>query len=93
VLSDRRPSRAWVNFNQKEYDVGKKPQSTFERLQGLNRRERRSLRRRLFSGDPGLTIVNPKATGIDVGNQSHYVVVPVGRTRVRCRSSVAGRRI
>lgn len=65
-------------FKHQEYDMGKARQSTFERL---NRRERRNLRRRLFSPDPGLTIVHPNAGGIDVGNESHFVAVPPDRDR------------
>lgn len=45
----------------------------------MNRRERRELGRRLASKDPGLTVVNPNAGGIDVGNGSHYVAVPPDR--------------
>lgn len=59
----------------------KRSKSTFERLtlEKMNRRDRRELKRRLFSSDPGLTIVNPNAGGIDVGNESHYVAVPPDR--------------
>lgn len=61
--------------------MAKARQSTFERLTRgrLNRKQRRELRRRLCSQDPGLTIVNPNAAGIDVGNESHYVAVPADR--------------
>jgi transposase len=59
----------------------KRSRSTFERLnlEQMNRRQRRELKRRLFSSDPGLAIVNPNAGGIDVGNESHYVAVPPDR--------------
>jgi len=56
--------------------------STFERLQNggsLNRQERRELQAKLNASDPGLEIVHPDAAGIDVGNESHFVAVPVGR--------------
>ena len=56
--------------------MAKREKSTFERLSKLNRTQRRKLQRQLFSDDPGLTIVNPRAAGIDVGNESHYVAVP-----------------
>jgi len=61
--------------------MSKRSKSTFERLNLdlMNRRERRELKRRLFSSDPGLAIVNPNAGGIDVGNESHYVAVPPDR--------------
>ena len=60
--------------------MAKREQSTFERLRGknLNRRERRDLRRRLFSDDPGLEILHPDAAGIDIGNESHFVSVAPG---------------
>jgi len=55
--------------------------STFERLKSgrMNRQQRRELGRRVAVGDPGLTIVNPNAGGIDVGNESHFVAVPPDR--------------
>jgi len=62
--------------------MAKRKESTFERLQKgqpLNRRQRRELASRLNSADPGLEIVNRHAAGIDIGNESHYVAVPVGR--------------
>jgi transposase len=45
----------------------------------LNRKQRRKLQRQLKSNDPGLTVVNPNAAGIDVGNENHYVAVPPDR--------------
>jgi transposase len=67
--------------NQGEYDMAKARKSTFERLTGknMNRKQRRELGRKVSSADPGLTIVNPHAAGIDVGNDSHYVAVPPDR--------------
>lgn len=62
--------------------MAKRRKSTFERLQGagrLNRRQRRELQRRLSKADPELAIVHPDAAGIDVGNASHFVSVPEGR--------------
>src|SRR6266853_1214289 len=35
--------------------------------------------RKLSAEDPGLEIVNRNVAGIDVGNESHFVAVPVGR--------------
>ena len=60
--------------------MAKRKQSTFERLTSgkLNRKQRKELIRRLSSDDPGLEIVHPKAAGIDVGNESHYVAVAAG---------------
>ncbi|HEY1255109.1 MAG TPA: IS110 family transposase [Terracidiphilus sp.] len=59
----------------------KRKKSTFERLSGarMNRQQRRKLGRRLAGKDPGLTIVNANAGGIDVGNASHFVAVPADR--------------
>ena len=59
--------------------MAKRKRSTYERLSHLNRKQRRELGRRLTSSDPGLTIVNPHAGGIDVGNESHFVAVPGDR--------------
>jgi len=62
--------------------MAKRRESTFERLQKgqlLNRRERREVTNRLNSPDPGWEIVHPQAAGIDIGNESHYVAVPVGQ--------------
>src|SRR6266540_561788 len=58
-----------------------KKKSIFERLNSgrLNRKQRRELGRKLVSNDPGLSIVNPNAGGIDVGNESHFVAVPGDR--------------
>jgi transposase len=56
--------------------------SVFERLSGpMNRKQRRELGRQLQLGtvDPGLTIVNPNAGAIDLGNGSHFVSVPSDR--------------
>src|ERR1700681_4380349 len=61
--------------------MAKRKMSTFERLSrgAMNRRQRRDLGRKVAAGDPGLTIENPNAGGIDVGNESHYVAVPPDR--------------
>jgi transposase len=62
--------------------MAKRKLSTFDRLRvgaALNRKERREVQQRLNSTDPGLEMVNRDAAGIDVGNESHYVAVPLGR--------------
>src|SRR5436309_13140417 len=61
--------------------MAKRRKSTFERLHTgqMNRAQRREMGRRVASSDPGLTIVNPHAAGIDVGNESHFVAVPPDR--------------
>ena len=53
--------------------------SAYERLTGGNRKQRKDLQRRLYSGDPGLDVVHANAAGIDIGNESHFVAVPPGR--------------
>ncbi len=40
-----------------------------------NRHQRKELKRRLYSEDPGLEVVHPHAAGIDIGNESHFVAV------------------
>lgn len=59
----------------------KRKMSTFERLNSgrITRKERRELARRVAAADPGLSIVNPRAAGIDVGNASHFAAVPPDR--------------
>jgi transposase len=61
--------------------MAKRSKSAFERLgcNRLNRNQRRELSRRIAAGDPGLSIVNPNAGGIDVGNESHFAAVPSDR--------------
>ena len=56
--------------------MGKRKESTFERL---NRRQRRKLAQQLSLPDPGLSIVHPHAGGIDVGKESHFAAVPPDR--------------
>src|SRR5215472_14387347 len=56
--------------------------STFEwlqRVERLNRKERREVQQRLNLDDPGLDIIHRDAAGIDVGNESHFVSVPPDR--------------
>jgi transposase len=56
----------------------RKTQSTFQRLESGNRRQRKDLQRRLYAENPGLEIVHPFAAGIDIGNESHFVAVAPG---------------
>jgi hypothetical protein len=65
VLSQAEPGS---DFRRQEFNMAKH-KSAFERLSGdrLNRKQRR------------LSIVNPNAGGIDVGNESHFVAVPSDR--------------
>jgi transposase len=41
----------------------------------MNLKQRKELTRRLQSANPGLEVVHPRAAGIDVGNNAHYVAV------------------
>jgi transposase len=61
--------------------MAKRKMSTFERLNSgrITRKERRELARRVAAADPGLSIVNASAAGIDVGNASHFAAVPPDR--------------
>src|SRR5215471_19320116 len=43
----------------------------------MNRQQRRAMMRKLQSEDLSLEVVHPQAAGIDIGNVSHYVAVPV----------------
>jgi transposase len=58
-----------------------KKMSTFQRLnvQNLNRKQRRELGRQLQADDRALQVIHPNAAGIDVGNQSHFVAIPLSR--------------
>jgi hypothetical protein len=40
-----------------------------------NRKQRKELARQLQSANPGLDVVHPRAAGIDVGNEAHYVAL------------------
>jgi len=53
--------------------------SVYERLTRGNRKQRKDLQRRLYSGDPGLDVVHASAAGIDIGSESHFVAVPSAR--------------
>jgi transposase len=61
--------------------MAKRKKSTYERLQlgSMNRQQRRELKRRLNTEDPGLEVVHRDAAGIDIGNESHFVAIPPDR--------------
>lgn len=73
--------------------MAKRNKSTFERLQSerWSRKKRRELERRLYSEDPGLSVVHADAAGIDVGKATLWLSRRAG-THSRCESSVLGRR-
>jgi transposase len=78
LCSDRLPSRAprlLTNRKRGECMSKGKKQSTFQRLESGNRRQRKDIQRRLYAENPGLEIVHPHAAGIDIGNESHFVAV------------------
>ena len=45
----------------------------------MNRKQRRETMRKIQSNDLSLEVVHPHASGIDIGNESHYVAVPPDR--------------
>jgi hypothetical protein len=45
----------------------------------MNRKQWREMMRKIQSEDLSLEVVHPDAAGIDIGNESHYVVVPPDR--------------
>src|SRR5260370_8168520 len=47
--------------------------------QEMNRKQRREMMRKLQSEDLSMEVIHPDATGIDIGNESHYVAVPQKR--------------
>ena len=61
--------------------MAKTKMSSYERITSgrLNRNEFRTLKQKVLSDDPGLSIVHPNAGGIDVGSESHFVAVPPDR--------------
>lgn len=57
--------------------MARRKQSTFERLSSgkFNRKQRKTLMRRICDEDPGLEVVHRNVAGIDIGNESHFVAV------------------
>jgi transposase len=47
--------------------------------QGMNRKQRREMTRKIQAADLSLEVVHPDAAGIDIGNEAHYVAVPPTR--------------
>src|ERR1700746_3130204 len=45
----------------------------------MNRKQRREMMRKMQTEDLSLAVIHPDASGIDIGNESHYVAVPPGR--------------
>ena len=59
---------------------------------GVNRKQRKQLARRIWSADPGLEVMHANAAGIDIGAQEHLVAVAPGRSQepVRAFGSFTG---
>jgi transposase len=53
-----------------------KEQNSWQRM---NRKQRREMARKLNVQDLSLEVVHPRAAGIDIGNEAHYVAVPSDR--------------
>ena len=49
--------------------------------QGMNRKQRREMTRKIQAADLSLEVVHPDAAGIDIGNEARYVAVPPARDR------------
>lgn len=58
---------------------GQRKQIRVDGQQGMNRRARRELARKIHADDISLEIIHPDAAGIDIGNEIHYVAVPPSR--------------
>jgi hypothetical protein len=60
--------------------------STSRSWNEMNRKQRRETMRKIQSNDLRLEVVHTDASGIDIGNASHYVAVPPDRDSqpVRC---------
>src|ERR1700692_4636977 len=54
--------------------------------QQMNRKQRREMITKRKSENPSVEVIHPDASGIDIGNESHYVAVPPSRDSqpVRC---------
>src|SRR5260370_29242487 len=74
--------------NQKNQKTSKKTsgKATPGKWDQMNRKQRREMMRQRQSGDLSLEVIHPDASGIDIGNESHYVAVPRSRDSqpVRC---------
>jgi hypothetical protein len=83
----RRPGRAELNSLWKIRMKSKQPQKNKKAIcrpmqnnwHQMNRKQRREMTRKIQSEDLSLEVVHPDAAGIDIGNESHYVAVPLRR--------------
>ena len=72
--------------------MAKRKMSTFERLQRgeLSRKRRKQLEQQIAKQDASLPIVPLDPSGIEVGNDSHFVSVGPSETGSGCESSDPG---
>src|SRR5260370_17961635 len=68
--------------------------STPGKWEEMNRKQRQEMMRQMQSEDLNLEVLHPHASGIDIGNASHYVAVPPSRhpQPVRCFGCTAAER-
>src|ERR1700746_1280729 len=62
-----------------EKNKGATNHPTQHHWQEMNRKQRREMMRKMQTEDLSLAVIHPDASGIDIGNESHYVAVPPGR--------------
>ncbi len=89
VVSFRRPGRAKFNLideDQNNMKIVRSKTVNPDALpspsvdwQGMNRKQRRAMERKMQSAELSLEVVHADAAGIDVGNDAHYVAVPPSR--------------
>jgi transposase len=82
-MKGQRAKRNQKNQKTSEKTSGK---ATPGKWDEMNRKQRREMMRQMQSGDLSLEVIHPDASGIDIGNESHYVAVPPSRDSqpVRC---------
>jgi hypothetical protein len=78
--------RAKRNQNNQKTSKKTSGKATPGKWDEMNRKQRREMMRQMQSGDLSLEVIHPDASGIDIGNESHYVAVPPSRDSqpVRC---------
>ena len=75
-MKGQRAKRNQKNQKTSEKTSGK---ATPGKWDEMNRKQRREMMRQMQSGDLSLEVIHPDASGIDIGNESHYVAVPPSR--------------
>ena len=88
-MKGQRAKRNQKNQKTSEKTSGK---ATPGKWDEMNRKQRREMMRQMQSGDLSLEVIHPDASGIDIGNESHYVAVPPSRDSqpVRCFGCTTG---